>query len=639
VKRAIASAAASIGLLLASPAGAQPFVFQVEGGQITKKDTYQVPTWDTVNLKFSYKSPIILAIPSSDGNHPADFRIRNIGSSSFELTLAEPPSEDGPHVAMNIAYVAVDVGQWSLPDGRFMAAGRVSSSTLVRKGGGGFQTVSLPAGFSSPIVLAQIQGLANETGALPSQPSNPWLTVAVRNVTASSFELALDGTECTSGPLAQNETIGWLAIDGGGPSSFVDTDGFTVSYETIRTNATVPGWDDGLFTVPFGQLYGSAPLFVAKLQTRNEDDGGWPRFTNLQPFGVGLRVDEDRCQDLERSHTPEQAGLFVFSRSFRIQDPDPDGDGIASSVDNCPLVFNLGQEDVDNDDVGDACDNCVTVGNPGQGDVDDDGIGDACDCGDGFVATTEQCDDADQLDGDGCSSSCVVELGWQCSGQPSVCTPICGDGRIVGGEGCDDANDEAGDGCSDSCAVEPGWTCQGEPSSCFTTCGDGIIAGSEECDDGAARRGDGCDDMCSIELGWSCSGQPSSCTPGCGDGVTAGSEECDDGNNLDGDGCSSVCTLEPPPGTGGGGAGASSGGGGAGASGASGPQPNGTGSGADDMFILNGRACGCRILRPGEHHGLWLPLLPLALWWRRRLRLKRRAPRPAAARASRRAAR
>ncbi|MEQ9318288.1 MAG: hypothetical protein RIF41_03980, partial [Polyangiaceae bacterium] len=40
-----------------------PFVFQVEGAQVTKKDTYQIPTWDLINLQFTYQNPIIIALP------------------------------------------------------------------------------------------------------------------------------------------------------------------------------------------------------------------------------------------------------------------------------------------------------------------------------------------------------------------------------------------------------------------------------------------------------------------------------------------------------------------------------------------------------------------------------------------------
>ena len=56
--------------------------------------------------------------------------------------------------------------------------------------------------------------------------------------------------------------------------------------------------------------------------------------------------------------------------------------------------------------------------------------------------------------------------------QPSVCVPDCwpgvcyGDGIIWGDEECDDGNLDDGDGCSSTCTVEYGWDCTGEPSVC-----------------------------------------------------------------------------------------------------------------------------------------------------------------------------
>lgn len=136
-------------------------------------------------------------------------------------------------------------------------------------------------------------------------------------------------------------------------------------------------------------------------------------------------------------------------------------------------------------------------------------------CGDGMVDAGEDCDDGNNLDGDGCSANCTVEEGQ----------PYCGDGMLDAGEECDDGNNTDGDGCSANCTIEP-------PA---PFCGDGTLDDGEECDDGNAADGDGCSANCTIEP------PPSSF---CGDGTLDDGEECDDGNTANGDGCSSDCLIE-----------------------------------------------------------------------------------------------
>lgn len=220
--------------------------------------------------------------------------------------------------------------------------------------------------------------------------------------------------------------------------------------------------------------------------------------------------------------------------------------------------------------------------------VDPDSTGEAPGCGDGLLTEDEACDDDNDMDGDGCSSMCVIEEGWLCSDQPSLCFAVCGDAIIVGPEQCDDDNIASGDGCSVECQLEDGWACEGTPSTCATVCGDGfvvgevcddgntaggdgcsalceqeegfecegapsacagvcgdgLIVGAEQCDDQDIVTDDGCDGTCMVELGWSCEGAPSVCMTGCGDGIVVGSEQCDDLDFEDGDGCTAACMLE-----------------------------------------------------------------------------------------------
>ena len=130
-------------------------------------------------------------------------------------------------------------------------------------------------------------------------------------------------------------------------------------------------------------------------------------------------------------------------------------------------------------------------------------------CGDGVIEGGEGCDDGDAVGSDGCSGLCQIEIGWVCSGEPSVCNETCGNGATDAGETCDDGNTVNWDGCSAACQLEPGWDCSG--ASCVPVCGDGLLVGDEACDDGNAGSGDGCDATCEVEPFTACSGAPSRC--------------------------------------------------------------------------------------------------------------------------------
>ena len=109
-------------------------------------------------------------------------------------------------------------------------------------------------------------------------------------------------------------------------------------------------------------------------------------------------------------------------------------------------------------------------------------------CGDGFLDTGagEVCDDGNTTPGDGCSATCTIEPGFECSNEStiSICRPICGDGIVTLGEECDDGvNDGGYDQCAPGCVLGP-------------RCGDGILQPGEDCDDGNRVDGDGCGSAC-----------------------------------------------------------------------------------------------------------------------------------------------
>lgn len=61
-------------------------------------------------------------------------------------------------------------------------------------------------------------------------------------------------------------------------------------------------------------------------------------------------------------------------------------------------------------------------------------------CGNGYVDSGEECDDGNEVSGDGCSASCTTEAA------------VCGNGIVERGEGCDDGNQTVEyNGCTDAC--------------------------------------------------------------------------------------------------------------------------------------------------------------------------------------------
>ena len=178
----------------------------------------------------------------------------------------------------------------------------------------------------------------------------------------------------------------------------------------------------------------------------------------------------------------------IFITKWLCDDPDMDGDGVLNENDNCPRVFNPGQEDLgDGDGVGDACDNCPSNANADQADFDNDGMGDVCDAcprdptndadGDGVCENVDNCPGLfnpaqDDPDGDG--------VGTACDNCPSDFNPnqadFDGDGI---GDACDPCRTGDGDGdgiCNDidNCVLAA------NPSQADTD-GDGIGDACDNC--------------------------------------------------------------------------------------------------------------------------------------------------------------
>jgi len=260
-----------------------------------------------------------------------------------------------------MTYIAIEEGTHGLPDGSMIIAGR---STIIEEQmfgiTGTWYTETFPVTFNDPpVILAQIQTMNNETGMIPVDASDPWMTVAIDNSTTSGFDLALERSEVTVGTVFTNEEIGWVAITADQNGSLVDVNGGNVLWESILINPSQNGIgkSDGceteVLSAPFSA---TTPAVVAK-NSRYDADGGWAAVCSLTASEIGYCIDEDWYGDSERNHTGEYIGVLLFESGVIDLDLDADDDGLDDTVE---LALGLDPYDPDSDDdtVGDADDLC-----------------------------------------------------------------------------------------------------------------------------------------------------------------------------------------------------------------------------------------------------------------------------------------
>lgn len=311
---------AALGAVFGVPAPA--YAGRLEAGSFTAHATNTGnPNPVRINFQQTFDTvPVVVALSDSNGSDPAAIRITNITTTGFDELILEPDSADGPHASQNIHYLAVEPGRYVMPDGSIFEAG-TDIVTAVQHGSGvtggeGWASIAFDSSLpGTPSVIAHLQTANSETRTVASQTSQPFITATVRNPTAAGFQIALERSEVSGGPIPSAETVGWIAFPAGSSGTFPDVSSNTITWSGVNTSANIAGWDNGCFTNAFGMNSGNA-IVVAKKNSHNGGDGGWLRRCSLSNTLIGLTVDEDTSRDTERGHIGESASIIAFSGSF-----------------------------------------------------------------------------------------------------------------------------------------------------------------------------------------------------------------------------------------------------------------------------------------------------------------------------------
>ncbi|MCZ6916527.1 MAG: GH25 family lysozyme, partial [Gemmatimonadetes bacterium] len=154
----------------------------------------------------------------------------------------------------------------------------------------GWHAVSLDNTFASPVVIMQPPSYA---GAQQS-------TVRIRNVTPSSFEFQIDEWDYLDGAHVA-ETMGYLVVEAGVHQ---------LEGGALLQAGTVSA-DHQFTSVTFREAFGSAPVILSQVQTRNESSAVVTRQRNASASTFEVRLQEEEGSD--GVHAPETVGYIAVT--------------------------------------------------------------------------------------------------------------------------------------------------------------------------------------------------------------------------------------------------------------------------------------------------------------------------------------
>ncbi|MEL6282822.1 MAG: hypothetical protein AAFQ73_08730, partial [Pseudomonadota bacterium] len=155
--------------------------WELEVGRAQVDSTFDVDRATRVAFQDPFAvPPVVVPLTTSQGASSAVLRVFNITTTGFDVVVTEPPGEDGPHVAQQFDYIAMEPGVHLLPTGETVAAGVLTTDLFVGFGGAGgtsgWDMASFGGALSgTPAVVAALQSFNSNPSAEPwNEPLSPF---------------------------------------------------------------------------------------------------------------------------------------------------------------------------------------------------------------------------------------------------------------------------------------------------------------------------------------------------------------------------------------------------------------------------------------------------------------------------------
>ena len=246
--------------------------------------------WHTVSFKNTYVSiPSVVATALSyNGGHQSLARVKDITLTNFKVRVDEWDYLDGNHTTEDVVFVVAATGNHkiSITDkdtgiaSSYLVAAGTTTVNATTPRNATFNTIGMGATFLRQPVLF--------TGTSSFNDAQP-VTTRVKNISTTSFEIAMQEERSQSGNAHSGELVSWIAIERTlGYSAYAG-----VAIEIDNTsNSHTEIWQDVNLTA---NLFNDTPMVAINVQTTNGGDPVVARYGNggVSKDGFDVMIEEE----------------------------------------------------------------------------------------------------------------------------------------------------------------------------------------------------------------------------------------------------------------------------------------------------------------------------------------------------------